>query len=243
MRPLAPVWVPEPHVAVYLQHDFSLERRALFWVEAILRGPCPFQCDAPGTASAPPAWLLLVSPDREPVPMPAADMGPEAGPQQRLEEEVEEEENQNEDHDEEEAASASEEEPRPCSPQPGPPASPAPPASPGPGHPRCSLDVLRGMRSELAGARRRLSEGRLAARPRALLHRIRHRALSLCPSPAPSQCPVPPPGPAPPLPSTPAPPPRPSTAGAMPPLRSHKPTVAVRNLLAPPSPQANSLGS
>ncbi|XP_060474246.1 ubiquitin-associated protein 1-like isoform X1 [Panthera onca] len=207
-------------------HDFSLERRALFWVEAVLRGPCPFQCDAPGTASAPPAWLLLVSPNREPVPMPAADMGPEAGPQQRLEEEVEEEENQDEDHDEEEAASASEEEPRPCSPQPGPPASPAPPASPGPGHPRCSLDVLRGMRSELAGARRRLSEGRLAARPRALLHRIRHRALSLCPSPAPSQCPVPPPGPAPPLPSTPAPPPRPSTAGAMPPLRSHKPTVA-----------------
>uniref|UniRef100_A0A8C9L430 Ubiquitin associated protein 1 like n=1 Tax=Panthera tigris altaica TaxID=74533 RepID=A0A8C9L430_PANTA len=60
-------------------HDFSLERRALFWVEAVLRGPCPFQCDAPGTASAPPAWLLLVSPDREPGPMPAADMGPEAG--------------------------------------------------------------------------------------------------------------------------------------------------------------------
>lgn len=133
MHPLAPVWVPEPHVAIYLQHDFSLERRALFWVEAVLRGPCPFQCDAPGTASAPPAWLLLVSPDREPVPMPAADMGPEAGPQQRLEEEVEEEDNQDEDHDEEEAASASEEEPRPCSPQPGPPCEPRPPCESRPG--------------------------------------------------------------------------------------------------------------
>ncbi|XP_039074470.1 ubiquitin-associated protein 1-like [Hyaena hyaena] len=206
-------------------HDFSLERTALFWVEAVVRGPCPFHCDAPGTASAPPAWLLLVRPDGGLVPTPAADTGPEAGPQQRLEEEEEEveeeeEENQDDDHDDEEAASTSEEEPQPCSPHPG------SPASPGPGHPRSSLDVLRGMRSELAGARRRLSEGRLAARPRALLHRIRHRALSLCPSPAPSPCPVPPAGPAPSPPSIPAPPPRPSTAGAMPPLRSHKPTVA-----------------
>nr|KAF6503299.1 ubiquitin associated protein 1 like [Molossus molossus] len=41
-------------------HDFSLERRTLFWVEAVIRGPCQFQCDAPGTVSAPPAWLLLV---------------------------------------------------------------------------------------------------------------------------------------------------------------------------------------
>ncbi|VCX30637.1 unnamed protein product, partial [Gulo gulo] len=56
--------------------------------------------------------------------------------------------------------------------------------------------------------------------------RIRHRALSLCPSPAPSPGPVLPAGPAPTLPSAPAPPPRPSTAGAMPPLLSHKPTVA-----------------
>ncbi|XP_029807747.1 ubiquitin-associated protein 1-like [Suricata suricatta] len=210
-------------------HDFSLERRALFWVEAVVRGPCRFQCDATGAASAPPAWLLLVRPDGGLVPTPAEDTGPETGSQQRLEEgveEEEEEENQDEDHDDEEAASASEEEPRPCSPQPGSPASVGPPAIPGPGHPRCSLDVLRGMRSELAGARRRLSEGRLAACPRTLLHRIRHRALSLCPSPAPSQCPVPPAGSAPPVPSTPAPPPRPSTAGAMPPLRSHKPTVA-----------------
>lgn len=146
-------------------------------------------------------------------------------------EEEEEEENQGEAHDGEEAASADEEEPGPRSPL------SSSPASPGPGHPRCSLDLLRGVRSELAGARRRLSEGRLAARPRALLHRIRHRALSLCPSPAPGPGPVPPAGPAPPLASAPAPPPRPSTAGAMPPLRSHKPTVAVRNLPARPGPQ------
>uniref|UniRef100_A0A8C0QXW3 Ubiquitin associated protein 1 like n=1 Tax=Canis lupus dingo TaxID=286419 RepID=A0A8C0QXW3_CANLU len=182
-------------------HDFSLERKALFWVEAVLRGPCPVQCDAPGTASAPPAWLLLVSPDL--VPAPAADTGPEAGPPARLDEE-------------DDAASAEEEEPGPRSPPPG------SPASPGPGPARYSLDVLRGVRSELAGARRRLSEGRLAARPRALLHRLRQRALSLCPAPAPP----PPPAPAPAPPSAPAPPRRPSTAGAMPPLRSHKPTVA-----------------
>lgn len=126
-----------------------------------------------------------------------------------------EEEEEEEDQDQEEASAAGEEEPDPCSPQPG------CPASPGPGRSRCSPDVLRGVRSELAGgARRRLSENRLAARPRALLPRIRHRALSLRP------CPAPPPGPAPPPPSVPAPPPRPSTAGAMPPLRSHKPTVA-----------------
>ncbi|XP_004409460.1 PREDICTED: ubiquitin-associated protein 1-like [Odobenus rosmarus divergens] len=190
-------------------HDFSLERRALFWVEAVVRASCPFQCDAAGTASAPPAWLLLVSPERELVPAPAADTGPEAGPQQRLDQE-EEEENQGEDH--EEATSANEEEPGHCSP----PSSS--PASPGPGHPRCSLDLLRGVRSELAGARRRLSEGPLSVRPRALLHRVHHRALSLCPSPAPRPGSVPP--------ADPAPPPRPCTAGAMPPLRSHKPTVA-----------------
>ncbi|XP_022367591.1 ubiquitin-associated protein 1-like [Enhydra lutris kenyoni] len=194
-------------------HDFSLERRVLFWVEAVIRGPCPVQCDALGMASAPPAWLLLVGSESEPVPAPAADTGPEARPQLQLEQEEEKEE-------EEEAASANEEEPGPCSPL------SSSPASAGPGHPRCSLDLLRGVKSELAGARRRLSEGRLSARPRALLHRIRHRALSLCASPAPSPGPVLPAGPAPTLPSAPAPPPRPSTAGAMPPLRSHKPTVA-----------------
>nr|XP_025740388.1 ubiquitin-associated protein 1-like [Callorhinus ursinus] len=200
-------------------HDFSLERRALFWAEAVVRGSCPFQCDAAGMASAPPAWLLLVSPECELLPAPAADTGPEARPQQRLDQE-EEEENQGEDHDDEEATSANEEEPGHCSP----PSSS--PASPGPGHPRCSLDLLRGVRSELAGARRRLSEGPLSACSRALLHRVRHRALSLCPSPAPRLGSMPPADPAPPLPSAAAPPPRPCTAGAMPPLRSHKPTVA-----------------
>jgi hypothetical protein len=102
------------------------------------------------------------------------------------------------------------------SPQPGSPTS----------HRRCSLDVLRNMRSELADARRRLSESRLTACPRALLHRFRgHRTLSLSTSPAPA------PGPAPQLPNVSELPPRPATAGAMPPLRNHKPTVAVRTLL------------
>ncbi|XP_045679874.1 ubiquitin-associated protein 1-like [Phyllostomus hastatus] len=186
-------------------HDFSLEKRTLFWVEAVVRGSCRFQCDAPGTASAPPAWYLLVSPEYRPVPAPAAAKGPEAGPQEQLEDEKGEEE---------EASPAREEKPGPCSPQ------ASAPASPSSGYHRRSLDMLRGVRLELAGARRKLSEGRMASCPRALLQRIRHRALSLCPSPEPPQ------GPAPPLPSAPAPPPRPSTAGAMPPLRSHKPTVA-----------------
>ncbi|XP_057575813.1 ubiquitin-associated protein 1-like isoform X2 [Hippopotamus amphibius kiboko] len=239
-------------------HDFSLERRTLFWVEAVVRGPCPVQCDAPGAASAPPAWLLLVSPEQGLEPMPAAAQGSEAGPQER----PEEDEGVEEDQDEEEASSGVEEELDACSPQ------PSSPASPSLGQHRCSLDVLRGVRSELAGARRRLSEGRLAARPRNLLHRIRHRALSLCPGPAPALGPVPPlpssptpprgpepplpstpalprgpepllpstpaprRGPEPPLPSTPALPPRPSTAGARPPLRSHKPMVAVPQPLA-----------
>ncbi|KAM6200887.1 ubiquitin-associated protein 1-like [Rhynchocyon petersi] len=189
-------------------HDFSLERKALFWVEAATQGTCPSQCDDPGTASAPPAWLLLVSPEYRPAPEPVTAEGLETGPQEQSEEKAA-------------AASTSKEDPGPCS----------SPASPRPSARRSSLDVLRGVRSELAGARRRISEGRLAAGSRALLHRFRgHRALSLCPSP------LPPLGPAPLPPSTPAPParpstadavpPRPATAGAMPPLRSHKPTVA-----------------
>uniref|UniRef100_A0A3Q1MN11 Ubiquitin associated protein 1 like n=1 Tax=Bos taurus TaxID=9913 RepID=A0A3Q1MN11_BOVIN len=193
-------------------HDFSLERRTLFWVEAVIRGPCPVQCDAPGAASAPPAWLLLASPEQGLEPVPAAVEHPEAGSQEQPEEEEEEEEDQ----DEEAASSAAEEEPEP-SPQ------PSSAASPRLGQQRCSLDVLRGVRSELAGAGRRLSEGRLASHPRSLLHRLRHRALSLCPGPAPPLGPAPPPLSAP---TTLKLPPRPSTAGAMPPLRSHKPTVA-----------------
>ena len=225
-------------MAFFPQHDFSLERRALFWVEVVVRGPCLVQCDAPGAASAPPAWLLLVIPEQGLEPMPAAAEGPEARPQEH----PEEEEVEDEDQDEEEASSAMEEEPDPCSPQ------PSSSASPSLGQHRCSLDVLRGVRSELAGARQRLSECRLAARPRSLLHRIRHRALNLCPGPASplgpalplSSAPAPPPGPEPSLPSTPALPPRPSTAGAVPPLRSHRPAVAVRKLPPWPRPQLSS---
>jgi hypothetical protein len=128
-------------------------------------------------------------------------------------------------------SSASKQELDHSSPQPGSPASP----SPGPR--RCSLELPHSVRPELARAplarARRLSESRLPARTRAVLHRFRggHRTLSLCPGPMPS------PGPAPQLPSASALPPRPCTAGAMPPLRSHKPTVAVRALLARPRPQ------
>ncbi|XP_004374852.2 ubiquitin-associated protein 1-like [Trichechus manatus latirostris] len=136
---------PELSVPAYRElllgsmHDFSLERKALFWVEAAVRGPCPFQCGGLGTASAPPAWLLLVSSEGRPLPAPAAAQGPEVGPQEQSEEE----------EDEEEASSTSKdskEELGPCSPQPG------SPASPGPGQRLCSLGVLRGVRSELAGS-------------------------------------------------------------------------------------------
>uniref|UniRef100_A0A8D2DS26 Ubiquitin associated protein 1 like n=1 Tax=Sciurus vulgaris TaxID=55149 RepID=A0A8D2DS26_SCIVU len=184
-------------------HDFSLERNTLFWVEAAIRGPCSHQCSDLGTVSAPPAWLLLVSPENGLASAPGTVKDKEVGSQEPSEEE----------ENEEEGFSASEEELDSSGLLPG------SPASPGSSHRRRSLDVLRSMRSELAGARRRLSESRLAACPRALLHRFRgHRALSLCPSP--------PPGPASQLPNAPALPPRPSTAGSMPPLRSHKPTFA-----------------
>nr|XP_020028462.1 ubiquitin-associated protein 1-like [Castor canadensis] len=190
-------------------HDFSLERKALFWVEAAIRGPFPYHCGDLGTASAPPAWLLLVSPEYGLGPAPAKPEGQQAGHQ--------EQEEKNED---DEVSSASKQELDHSSPQPGSPASP----SPGPR--RCSLELPHSVRPELARAplarARRLSESRLPARTRAVLHRFRggHRTLSLCPGPMPS------PGPAPQLPSASALPPRPCTAGAMPPLRSHKPTVA-----------------
>ncbi|KAL6092638.1 hypothetical protein STEG23_006440 [Scotinomys teguina] len=195
-------------------YDFSLERKALFWVEAAVRGPCPLQWNDPGIASAPPAWFLLVSQNYSLVPAPAEVRGPEDGlqePPEEEEEEEEEEEDREEKRDEEDASSASEEEMDSSSPQPGSPT----------GHRRCSLDVLRSMRSELAGARRRFSESRLATCPRALLHRFRgHHTLSRSSSLAPA------PGLAPQPPSIPELPPRPSTADVMPPLRSHKPTVA-----------------
>ncbi|XP_006243359.1 ubiquitin-associated protein 1-like [Rattus norvegicus] len=192
-------------------YDFSLEKKALFWVEAAVRGSCPHQCNDLGIASAPPAWFLLVNPNYSQVPAPAEIRDPETGQQEPPEEEDEEEEETEEKRDEEEASSTSEEGMDSSSPQPGSPTS----------HRRCSLDVLRNMRSELADARRRLSESRLATSPRALLHRFRaHRTLSLSASPAPT------PGPALQPPNVSELPPRPSTAGAMPPLRSHKPTVA-----------------
>ncbi|KAG3262064.1 ubiquitin associated protein 1 like, transcript variant X3 [Ictidomys tridecemlineatus] len=194
-----------------VQHDFSLERNTLFWVEAAIRGPCSYQCNDLRTVSAPPAWLLLVSPESGPAFAPGTARDEEDGPQEPLEEE----------ENEEEGFSASEEELDSSSPQ------PSSPGRPGSSHGLRSLDVLRSVRSELAGARRRLSESRLAACPRALLHRFRgHRALSLCPSPPPGPVPQLPNVPVPQPPNAPALPPRPSTAGSMPPLRSHKPTVA-----------------
>ncbi|XP_058521262.1 ubiquitin-associated protein 1-like [Ochotona princeps] len=160
-------------------HNFSLERKALFWVEAIVPGPCPPQREDPGTASAPPAWLLLLSPEYLLEPAPTAGQSQE---QPEVEEEEVKEEN------EEELSSGSEEDPGSQDPR------------------KDSVGMLCSMCLEPAAhACRRLSEGGLAARPRTSLPR--HRALSLC-------C------------SSPLPPPRPSTACAVPPLRSQKPTAS-----------------
>ncbi|KAG8510261.1 Ubiquitin-associated protein 1-like [Galemys pyrenaicus] len=184
-------------------HDFSLEKRTLFWVEAAVPGSCMCQCRGPGIASAPPAWLLLISPVHELGSVQATTRGQEAGPQEQPEKE---------DEDKEEASSGGEEELDLCTPEMG--SLP----SPNSGHDQCSLPLLQDMKSELAGARRRFSEHRLAAAPCTLLHRLHQRALSLCPNPAPLPCPLP-------LhPGIPAASQRPSTAGSMPQLKSHKPT-------------------
>ncbi|XP_063110401.1 ubiquitin-associated protein 1-like isoform X2 [Cavia porcellus] len=180
-------------------HDFSLERKALFCAEAATRGCGPYPCGDQGTASAPPAWLLLLSPDSGLAPAPA-----EPG----LQEPPGGEQEAGSGGDEEDPSSASEDERRPGGSRPS--SRPSSPTTPDPGRRPSLLE--------------RLSGSSLAARPRALLHCFRrHRACSLSSVPAPPG-PLPPPPPPPPL--SPTLPPRPATAGAMAPLRSHKPTVA-----------------
>uniref|UniRef100_A0A8C9UWP9 Ubiquitin associated protein 1 like n=1 Tax=Spermophilus dauricus TaxID=99837 RepID=A0A8C9UWP9_SPEDA len=112
-------------------HDFSLERNTLFWVEAAIRGPCSYQCNDLRTVSAPPAWLLLVSPESGLAFAPGTARDEEDGPQEPLEEE----------ENEEEGFSASEEELDSSSPQ------PSSPGRPGSSHGLRSLDVLRSVRS------------------------------------------------------------------------------------------------
>ncbi|XP_075391684.1 ubiquitin-associated protein 1-like [Tenrec ecaudatus] len=73
-------------------HDFGLERKALFWAEAAVREPSLCQCGGPGTASAPPAWFLLVSAQDRPVPARATARGLDTAPREQGEEEEEEEE-------------------------------------------------------------------------------------------------------------------------------------------------------
>ncbi|XP_021573383.1 ubiquitin-associated protein 1-like [Carlito syrichta] len=83
--------LPEPELSVPAcrelllgsMHDFSLERGALFWAEAAVRDPCPRHAGEPGTASAPPAWLLLVGPEHGPAPVAPGDL--KAGPRGRPE--------------------------------------------------------------------------------------------------------------------------------------------------------------
>uniref|UniRef100_A0A286XVB3 Ubiquitin associated protein 1 like n=1 Tax=Cavia porcellus TaxID=10141 RepID=A0A286XVB3_CAVPO len=132
-------------------HDFSLERKALFCAEAATRGCGPYPCGDQGTASAPPAWLLLLSPDSGLAPAPA-----EPG----LQEPPGGEQEAGSGGDEEDPSSASEDERRPGG------SRPSSPATPDPGRRPSLLE--------------RLSGSSLAARPRGLLHCFRrHRACSL----------------------------------------------------------------
>ncbi|XP_060030279.1 ubiquitin-associated protein 1-like [Erinaceus europaeus] len=155
-------------------HDFGLERRALLWVEAASRGRCPGPRGDPATATAtaPPAWLLLLSSEPGRVPAPPDDAVRDEEAQE------EEEEEDEEDCEEDGAPPAGQAEPPPRSPS-GPPGAPR----------RGSLDALR---RELRGARRRLSGG-----PRALLLRLRRLRLAGAPAPllGPHACPPPPEGP------------------------------------------------
>uniref|UniRef100_A0A8C6WCF4 Ubiquitin-associated protein 1-like n=1 Tax=Nannospalax galili TaxID=1026970 RepID=A0A8C6WCF4_NANGA len=125
-------------------HDFNLETQALFWVEAAIQGPCLYQCGDLGIVSAPPAWLLLVSPENDLVPARTEVRDLEAEPQELPEEGEEEGEEEKENEHEEEASSARKEDLDSSSPQP----------SSSAGGSRCSLDVLRSVRSELASAAR-----------------------------------------------------------------------------------------
>ncbi|KFO25992.1 Ubiquitin-associated protein 1, partial [Fukomys damarensis] len=150
------------------QHDFGLERKALFFTEAALRGHGPYQSSDLGTASAPPAWLLLLSPDSRLAPAPA-EAGLQQPPWDEQEAATEEEKD---------ASSASEDEQDPGSSCPG--SQPTPDCGR-----QCSL--MLGL----------LSGRRLATRSWALLRSFHsHRARSLCGAPTPpgpTPLPLPPP--------------------------------------------------
>ncbi|XP_072472049.1 ubiquitin-associated protein 1-like [Notamacropus eugenii] len=230
---------------VSMSHDFSLERKVLYWLEAATGQEMSWANEAPGMATAPPCWLLLVdSLDTSSIA--------EAEPQEEREKnsaqrgswncgedgftEEEKEEEEEEEEEDEGTFSTSEDDSSPKEmPSPSSSWSPRPflekgytssPGSPNLGHRRRSLDIFHNVKNELKGVRRRLSllvppmsraaspECRLAAKSLALYHRFRNNRTVTSTAPV---LDMPPPTPA-------TIPPRPSTAGSIPPIRSHKPT-------------------
>ncbi|XP_078007750.1 ubiquitin-associated protein 1-like [Phascolarctos cinereus] len=175
-------------------HDFSLERKVLYWLEAATRQEMSWGNEAPGMATAPPCWLLLVD---------SLDTSSAAEAEQQ------------EDGEKNSTQLGSWK----C--------YTSSPGSPSLGHRRRSLDIFHNVKNELEGVRRRLSlllpplsraaspERRLAAKSLALYHRFRNNRTMTSTAPV---LDVPPPAP-------PTTPPRPSTAGCIPPIWSHKPTV------------------
>ncbi|XP_074090505.1 ubiquitin-associated protein 1-like [Macrotis lagotis] len=240
-----------PHcreLLLHSMHDFSLERKVLYWLEAATRREMTWSKEAPGMATAPPCWLLLVdSLDASSV----AETDPQedreknfaqpgswnSGEDGFTEEEKEEEKEEEEEEEDEGASSTSEDDsnikemPFPSSPW-GPRSfleqgSTSSPGSPSLERRRRSLDIFHNVKNELEGVRRRLSllvpplsraaspERRLAAKSLALYHRFRNNRTMTSTAPVLDMPPQ----------NSPTIPPRPSTAGSMPPIRSHKPTV------------------
>nr|XP_020839135.1 ubiquitin-associated protein 1-like [Phascolarctos cinereus] len=221
-------------------HDFSLERKVLYWLEAATRQEMSWGNEAPGMATAPPCWLLLVdsldtssaaeAEQQEDGEKNSTQLGSWKCGEDGFTEEEEEEEEEEEQEEEEEDSSPKE------MPSPSSFRGPRPflekgytssPGSPSLGHRRRSLDIFHNVKNELEGVRRRLSlllpplsraaspERRLAAKSLALYHRFRNNRTMTSTAPV---LDVPPPAP-------PTTPPRPSTAGCIPPIWSHKPTV------------------
>ncbi|XP_043843678.1 ubiquitin-associated protein 1-like [Dromiciops gliroides] len=212
-------------------HDFSLERKVLYWLEAATRQEMTWSNEAPGMATAPPCWLLLVDSldassmakaekqedrERNSTQPGSRNCGKDGFTEE--EEGEKEEEEENEEEDDEDTSSTSEDDSSPKEISPG---------SPSLGHRRRSLDIFHNVKNELQGVGRRLSllvpplsraaspERRLAAKSLALYHRFRNNRTMTSTAPVPDM-----------LPQSPPPmPPRPSTAGSIPPIRHHKPTV------------------
>ncbi|XP_068953488.1 ubiquitin-associated protein 1-like [Petaurus breviceps papuanus] len=226
-------------------HDFSLERKVLYWLEAATGQEMSWGNEAPGTATAPPCWLLLVGSldssstaeaeqqeDRE---KNSAQLGSWNYAEDGFTEEEKEEEEEEEEEDER-TSSASEDDSSPKEmPSPSSSWSPRPflekgypssPGSPNLGHRRRSLDIFHNVKNELEGVRRRLSllvpplnrtaspERRLAAKSLTLYHHFRNNRTMTSTAPVLDMPPL----------TSPSMPPRPSTAGSIPPIRSHKPT-------------------